>query len=169
MSKTDTKQAPAHSTDAIVFGIADNGKPQAARFDREQADLAARAAQALHLKLVRVTSPALADIAARLPQGSIHATGKAVVPFVSPALHAQLVDAIDGKSAADSRGFPDDWSKIDAGHLVLAQESPEDGWWEAIVTGRDGDMLTLKWRDYPKYKPFPRHRLSVALLSPNGQ
>jgi hypothetical protein len=46
---------------------------------------------------------------------------------------------------------------------------PEDGWWEAIVTGRDGDMLTLKWRDYPKYKRFPRHRLSVALLSPNGQ
>ena len=24
-----------------------------------------------------------------------------------------------------------------------------DGWWEAIVLARDGDMLTLKWRDYP--------------------
>ena len=49
---------------------------------------------------------------------------------------------------------------------MIAQEALDDGWWEAIVLGRDGDMLTLKWRDYPWQPNVLRHIGSVALLKP---
>ena len=55
---------------------------------------------------------------------------------------------------------------IAVGHLVIAQEAKWDGWWEAIVLARDGDMLTLKWRDYPWQPNVLRHAGSVALLKP---
>jgi hypothetical protein len=63
-------------------------------------------------------------------------------------------------------GFPGSWQEIRPGHLVLAQESVEDGWWEAIVTDREGDALTLRWRDYPRYAPFKKNVATVALVNP---
>ena len=42
----------------------------------------------------------------------------------------------------------------------------EDGWSEAVVTGKTGEMLTLRWRDSPRFKPFTRHVAAVALLNP---
>jgi hypothetical protein len=35
----------------------------------------------------------------------------------------------------------------------------------AIVIARNGDMLTLRFRDYPKLTKFSRHRAAVALIS----
>jgi hypothetical protein len=52
------------------------------------------------------------------------------------------------------------------GHLVIAHENAIEGWWEAIVLARDGDILTLKWRDYPKQQHVLRHVGAVALLKP---
>jgi hypothetical protein len=49
--------------------------------------------------------------------------------------------------------------------LVIPQEGVKEGWWEAIVLARDGDMLTLKWRDYQQPNVV-RHAGSVALLKP---
>jgi hypothetical protein len=48
---------------------------------------------------------------------------------------------------------------------VIAHEDAINGWWEAIVLARDGDMLTLKWRDYDQPN-VTRHVSSVALLMP---
>jgi hypothetical protein len=63
-------------------------------------------------------------------------------------------------------GLPRNWDEIAPGHLVIAKETRhEDGWWEAIVLERDGDMLTLRWRDYPTQPKVMRHRTAVALLS----
>lgn len=61
--------------------------------------------------------------------------------------------------------LPRNWQEIAPGHLVIAHESLEDGWWEAIVIERDGDMLTLRWRDNPKQAKCIRHRTAVALIS----
>jgi len=61
--------------------------------------------------------------------------------------------------------LPRNWQEIAPGHLVIAHESNEDGWWEAIVLECDGDMLTLRWRDYPKQPKVVRHRAAVALIS----
>jgi len=62
-------------------------------------------------------------------------------------------------------GLPQSWDEIAPGHLVIAQEALEYGWWEAIVIARNGDMLTLRFRDYPKLPKFSRHRAAVALIS----
>jgi hypothetical protein len=63
--------------------------------------------------------------------------------------------------------LPSTWDDIAFGHLVIAHESAGQGWWEAIVLARDGDMLTLKWRDYPWQSNVVRHAATVALLKPN--
>jgi hypothetical protein len=62
-------------------------------------------------------------------------------------------------------GLPATWDDISVGHLVIAHESAIEGWWEAIVLARDGDMLTLRWRDYQQ-PHVVRHAGSVALLKP---
>jgi hypothetical protein len=49
--------------------------------------------------------------------------------------------------------------------MVIAHE-PKEPWWAAIVVARDGDMLTLKWRDYPHEPNVVRHAGAVALLKP---
>jgi hypothetical protein len=66
-------------------------------------------------------------------------------------------------------GLPKSWDEIAPGHLVIAQETLEYGWWEAIVLGRTGDMFTLRFRNYPHLPRFVRHRSAVALMSPPVQ
>jgi len=51
---------------------------------------------------------------------------------------------------------------------VIAQENLIEGWWEAIVVATDNDMLTLKWRDYPKVPHVTRHRTAIALVKPTA-
>jgi hypothetical protein len=48
--------------------------------------------------------------------------------------------------------------------LVLATVGVEDGWWESLVLGVNGEMLTLKWRDFPGERTFVRRRTELALL-----
>ena len=61
---------------------------------------------------------------------------------------------------------PKTWDEIKVGSLVIAQDSHDEGWWEAVVSQIAGDMLTLRWRDYPRYAAFLQNRHQVALLSP---
>ena len=65
-----------------------------------------------------------------------------------------------------ARGLPRNWDEIAPGHLAVAQESLANGWWEAIVIERKGDMLTLRFRDYPRLPKFFRHCTAIALMSP---
>ena len=67
------------------------------------------------------------------------------------------------------RGLPRSWDEIAAGHLVIAQESLQYGWWEAIVLARNGDTFTLQYRDYPHLPKFVRHRSGIALMCPNDE
>src|SRR5205085_7114001 len=69
---------------------------------------------------------------------------------------------------ADDR-LPRNWDELGPNHMVIAHESADEGWYEAVVVERHGDMLTLRWRDYPRQRGVTRHRLSVALLYPNDQ
>jgi hypothetical protein len=56
------------------------------------------------------------------------------------------------------------WEDLRPGHLVLAHESPEDGWWEATVVEAKDDAFTLQFRDYPDLPNIVRHRSGVALM-----
>jgi hypothetical protein len=52
--------------------------------------------------------------------------------------------------STETQSLPKTWDDINVGSEVIAFESSEDGWWEAIVTEINGEMLTLRWRDYPR-------------------
>ena len=97
------------------------------------------------------------------------------MPNVRQNLYSQIIvelapqpQAAVGKDNDDlpmAIGLPQSWDEIAPGHLVIAQEALEYGWWEAIVIARNGDMLTLRFRDYPKLPKFSGHRAAVALIS----
>ena len=174
----------------VLFGVDQHGKPTAARFPESQARLAAKAAEQLDLRVLTVATTAVAELAATLPVGRIHASGKGFVPNVRGDLYAKLLAAAGAPAqvtqsstltlrGAQSNGggsntkkpaqdrLPKDWDAIAPGHLVVAQESLEDGWYDAIVLEQNGDMFTLRWRDFPRERRFARHRRSLGLLFPN--
>jgi hypothetical protein len=61
---------------------------------------------------------------------------------------------------------PREREEIGLGSLVLAHESPEDGWWEAEVIGINGGVFSLRWRDYPLQATILRKAGELALLPP---
>lgn len=63
---------------------------------------------------------------------------------------------------------PRDWSTVDVGDLVLITAGAEYGYWEAVVTQRQKEILFLRLRDEPKQGTFVRHRHSVALINPGS-
>ena len=63
-------------------------------------------------------------------------------------------------------GLPRDWDSLSVGHLCLVHEDFESGWWEAVVESRENDVLTLRFRDYPKLPQMVRHISTVALINP---
>jgi hypothetical protein len=155
----------------ILAGADEYAKPRAARFSGEDPALLAKAAEAMHLRLVEITEPDVAEIAALSPAGRLHANGKGLVPYVKGDVYSELLFAalapLPPQINADQapRDLPRTWDDLAPGHLVIAKESLELGWWEAIVLERTGDLVTVKYRDYPQYPPLVRHRSVIALIS----
>jgi hypothetical protein len=170
----------------ILFGVDDHDKARAAVFQGKTADAARKAADQLKLRALVVTTADAQTIAAKLPAGRLQADGQGLVPYVRRDLYDQVVAIADAAptpqaATADTQtpaasndppaantapGLPRTWEEIAAGHVVIAQDDyADEGWWEAIVVDRKNDVLTLRWRDYPKYKPFVRHVAAVALLN----
>ena len=176
----------------VLYGLDADSKPQAARFPERLCDLAIKAGQQLKLSVLKVTTEDLAQVAGRLPVGRINSTGKGLVPNVKQALYDQVLAVAGGAAASNAtkgsaapngftkiplneagkegnpvgaEGLPKTWKDIGPNHLVLVQETLRDGWWECVVVERNDDMLTVRWRDYPKWKPFTVHADAVALLN----
>jgi hypothetical protein len=63
-------------------------------------------------------------------------------------------------------GLPQNWESIAAGNMILADAGPGEGWWECLVLARDGEIVTLRYRDYPKVPKFERHISTIALINP---
>jgi hypothetical protein len=193
MTKKAGKKAPGAIDKLFVVGLDNKGKPRGARF-AETNDLTISAALDLMLTAVIAPSPAFAELGMKLPQGRLYASGKAFIPNIKRSLHDELFAILSrpgdtsqahklahppGQTPADppatssvscvsptTSGLPRSWETIGVGHMVLSHESPLDGWWESIVEHRDGDILTLRFRDYPKQPTFIRHVLTVALVNP---
>jgi hypothetical protein len=154
----------------VLFGADEYAKPRAARFTGEDSELLAKAAASMHLRLVEVDEPEVAEIAAKLPAGRLHANGKGLVPYVKANLYTDLMfatlagEAPQAKPDPAPQDLPRTWDDLVPGHLVIARETLEIGWWEAIVVERTGDLVTVKYRDYPQYPPMVRHRSVIALI-----
>jgi hypothetical protein len=184
-SKTSATKSSTPISDDIgllVLGFDEQQKPCGARFVGAKPDLVAKAAQVVGLKVYKPSSPEAAELAKKLPVGQLYATGRAFVPHVRQSLYSDIIVALaaepqqaavgpddDKASTPVARGLPRSWDEIGPGHLVIAQESLDYGWWEAIVLDRKDDMLTLRFRDYPRLPRFFRHRTAVALVSPASE
>jgi hypothetical protein len=171
--------APATSTPAlIVLGFDEQQKPRGTKFVDAKLDLVTKAAGLMGLKVYEASPPEIADLAKKLPAGRLYANGRGFVPNIRQSLYSDLVVALalepqaalskngDKDRLPAARGLPKSWDEIAAGHLVIAQESLEYGWWEAIVLGRNGDTFTLQYRDYPHLPKFVRHLSTIALMCP---
>src|SRR5215207_3076992 len=79
---------------------------------------------------------------------------------------AKTADTDPGVIRNEASSRPESWEAIRVGDLVIAHESAEDGWWEAIVVAIENDQLVLRWRDYARQPCVRRGRLEVALLPP---
>jgi len=176
-----------HLAPVILFGIDSSGKPKAARFGTKHAGLATKAASQLQLRVLQGNDPKVTAIAAHVPVGRVHASGRMFVPFVRRDLYDKLLAAAPnraseqqaaappsrtggeagGKPSGSPPNLPKTWAEIGIGDLVVAFESADEGWYEAIVAEANGDMLTLRWRDYPKERRVVRHRSRLGLLHPN--
>lgn len=193
MTKKTEKAAAKPSGPMFAVGLDENGKPRGARF-ASYTDKLVDVVLDMGLWFVIAPSAAFADAAKKLPEGRHYASGKAFVPNIKQALHDELLAIIGQpgetseayrlenkpKSAGDMKssdqpvrcvspitcGLPQSWDVINVGHMVLAHESPDDGWWEAVVIKREDDILTLRYRDAPKLPIFIRHVTTVALVNP---
>src|SRR4029077_5141362 len=174
-----TKEANGSGPELIVLGWDEAGKPRGARFPTGHDNLVAKAAKAMNLAVCKADGDVLAELAQKLPSGRLYATGRGFVTTVGRSLYDRLVEQLRlagqqvpgedaGQSGADqpAPGLPATWDDVAVGHLVIAHEDAINGWWEAIVLARDGDMLTLKWRDYPWQPNVRRQPGAVALLKP---
>ena len=115
--------AQANSQSAVpvvLFGVDDTGKPKAARFAKEQADLAIKAAAQLQLRSLAVTSPDVAEVAKRLPVGRIHGNGRNIVPNVSRDLYEQLLAL-----AEPAASLPQASSPVGSATLADKQQRPQ--------------------------------------------
>jgi len=160
-SKARPTEVPKPLT--IVFGLDENEKPRAAWFAEDRRDLISKAAAAMNLKVCDASTPALAEVARKLPTGRLYANGRGFVPNVRGALYSALLAAAEAKQGTS---LPRSRSEIGAGHLIIAQESLECGWWEAVVVARTGDILTVRFRDYPDCEAFRCHIDTIAMMHP---
>jgi hypothetical protein len=177
-----TKSSAAPTTAAtpplVVLGFDDQQKPRGARFIDAKPELVTKAADLMGFKVYDASSPEVAEYAKKLPLGRLYANGRGFVPNIRQSLYSDLVVALglepqaalntsgDKDSLPVPLGLPRSWDEVAPGHLVIAQESLEYGWWEAIVLDRKGDSFTLQYRDYGHLPKFVRHRSGIALMSP---
>lgn len=171
--KSGTKPNSAAAGKVVVFGLDSNWRPHAAWFPHTQADQARTAAKQLRLNVIEVSNGIAADLVAKLPAGQIHAAGPAMVPPIREDLYETIVATINPRGEAGKESgeptvtdLPETWAAIKPGHLVLAQDSLIQGWYEAVVVGRSGDKVTLRSRDYPGFPNFTVPVKAVALIGP---
>jgi hypothetical protein len=179
-SPTKAAAAPAKEAAAvlIVMGYDERNKPCGARFTGADPNLVAKAAKLMDLEVREASSEDLAAVAKKLPVGRLYGNGRGFVPNIRQELYSEVVAALSGEPQGTTTvqeampvasGLPRTWDEIAAGHLVIAQETLDLGWWEAIVIGRKDDMFMLRFRDYPKIPRFVRHRSAIALMSPPAE
>ncbi|MFZ1151765.1 MAG: hypothetical protein WAR76_18855, partial [Xanthobacteraceae bacterium] len=95
--------------------------------------------------------------------------GKGFVPNVRQNLYSQIIVELaaqpqaavskDNDELPVAAGLPSSWDDIAPGHLVIAQEALEYGWWEAIVIARNGDIAHAAVSRLPE---------AAQVLAPSG-
>jgi hypothetical protein len=96
MTKSTTKAKAAAkgataSAPIIVLGYDESQKPRAARFPATDAELVAKAAQLMDLKVYEAASEDLAALAKKLPVGRLYGNGRGFVPNIRQSLYSEII------------------------------------------------------------------------------
>jgi hypothetical protein len=173
---TKSSVVAAASPPLIVLGFDDQHKPRGARFVDAKPDLVTKAADLMGFKVYQASLPDVAEVAKKLPLGRLYANGRGFVPNIRQSLYTDVVAELawepqtlvskngDKDKLPAPRGLPCTWDEIGPGHLVIAQESLEHAWWEAIVLDRKADVFKLQYRNFPHLPQFARQPTAVALM-----
>lgn len=149
-----------------MFGLDKERKPHAARFTGENDALLAKAATVMGMRLAVPVTRKHFEVVGKLPVGKIHATGNGLVPSVDQKQYEQIISLVGGEPGVISHALPKSWTELVPGQLVLAHWGIEDGWFEAVISKKATDSVTLRWRDYPSEPEFVRPIGALALLHP---
>ena len=88
----------------IVFGRDDAGKPRASWFDAGSAGLAAKAADLMKMRVLRVETEEQKAVARQLAPGRVFASGRAFTPFARARVFSQLVELAGDSSNPSTNG-----------------------------------------------------------------
>jgi len=136
-----------------------------------------KAATEPNYALVEVEQPILDQLDPNMPEGKMTADGRPdELPVMLRSSFERLLQLVEARQAAKPAGsegkppLPAPWSDIRVGSIVLASESKEDGWHECVVSAIEGngEVLLLRWRDYPDFDYFKKPITRVGLLPPTG-
>ena len=150
MTKTTTKKAKAAAKESapsaplIVLGYDENHKPRAARFLAADAELVAKAAQLMDLKVYEAVSEDLAALAKKLPVGRLYGNGRGFVPNIRQSLYSEIIVALAVEPQA-AVGKDQDEPPLATGDRVVEHEGLR-------ARRRDAD-------------PEPAHRVLAAVVS----
>jgi len=88
---------------------------------------------------------------------------------VAPPLATESVGAMS-KAPVSLPPIDPLWAALTVNMVVLAPEltagGVAEGWWEAVITAVQGDMLTVRYRDYPDQPAFRLRRDQFAIMYP---
>jgi hypothetical protein len=168
----------------VIIGADKDGKPRAARYQHADAITVAKAAAMTGFRIARAFSVKARAASKQLPEVQLFASGRALVPRVKQSIFKTLGESLTfpvaqpcatpatpQKRSEEAAEEPEQldglvrnpWGAIKQGSLVLAEETEDGGWYEAVVVSSKGQMLSLRWRDWPKLKVFSVPRTAVAI------
>jgi hypothetical protein len=169
----------------VVLGLDADKKPRAAKFDMADEKPVRKAAAAQGLKIGVPKSDEAMEIATRLVDGKIFASGKGLMPLVNAATYEKLLKLLEieepkvetspakpraapGKPVTISVLVPDPWFNINVGTVVLCRDTSQKdgGWWPAKVSkiSDDQKLLTALWLNFGKMPPVVVKRSAVAIM-----
>ena len=169
----------------VMLGLDKDQKTRAATFAIEDTETAVKVASNMGLRLARAEIPEAIAIAKQLPKGKLYGSGKGLLPLVKREIYDKLSKIIlpaaaqpptqapnpaekPGEPAqATEKPFRSPWDAIEVGATVLWCADSREGWFACTVMGmsKDRKTLTLRWRDFPKLKPFEAKRFDVGIIS----
>src|SRR3954462_6644663 len=80
----------------VVFGRDEAGKPHASWFDAQSADLAAKAADLMNMRVLKVETEEHKAVASQRAPGRVFASGRAFTPFARANLYSKLAELAGG-------------------------------------------------------------------------
>jgi hypothetical protein len=154
------------STILVIAGLDTDQRPHAARFPAKEKDAVNKAAALMGFQIGIATTTAGHRAAAKIAKGRLFGTGRALVPFVKDDVFTELTSDIAFQPPSQVPQPDEPQHGLFVGKVVLCHDAVNLGWWEAFVVELEPSdaRATLRWRDYPKFKPFTCSFSEIAVI-----